>query len=323
MASDIFVSFKNLDENGVPTRDSELAKEVYDFLTSKDLSVFISTVTLEELGVSDYKKAIDDALDSASIVVAVGTSVENLNSKWVRYEWDSFYVDMLNGVKPRGRVFTYIEGVLPAQLPRTLRQTQTFTHSSKALEQLHSFVVQALRQEQPATTRIPLPLEAVPHPRPSVTAAPVPRPRVFVSCAREDATYASALREVIVQAGYDVAGYDVFSGKELVAGDDWVASIEREIQNCAFFVPIISQNTERKSDAFFRREWYLASERFLRTDPDRPFIVPVVVGKLDVPNLIPKTFQRIQWTRMEGPTVPRSLVEFFVQHASEDGLTLR
>ena len=85
-AYDVFISFKNLDERGVPTRDAQLANEVYNFLRSKGLSVFISTVTLESLGVSNYKKAIDDALDAASIMVAVGTSTENLNSEWVRYE---------------------------------------------------------------------------------------------------------------------------------------------------------------------------------------------------------------------------------------------
>jgi TIR domain len=311
MACDIFISFKNLDESGVPTRDAELAKEVYDFLTSKDLSVFISTVTLEELGVSDYKKAIDDALDTAAIVVAVGTSIENLNSKWVRYEWDSFYVDMLSGVKPRGRVFTYVEGMLPAQLPRTLRQTQTFIHSPEELEQLYTFVVQSLRQEQPATTRIPLPLEAVPHPQPSATTAPIPRPRVFVSFTIGDEPYATALSEAIAQAGFDV-----FSRKkQLDAGEDWRASIEREIQDCTFFVPIISENTERRTEGLFRKEWALASERSHRMARDRPFIIPIVAGKLDAPTLIPETFRRVNWTLMEGPTVPPFLVEFFRQHA--------
>src|SRR5215510_11600782 len=96
MAYDVFISFKNLDEKGVPTRDAALANEVYNFLTSKGLSAFISTVTLESLGVSNYKKAIDEALDAASIMVAVGTSTENLNSEWVRYEWDGFYNDILS-----------------------------------------------------------------------------------------------------------------------------------------------------------------------------------------------------------------------------------
>ena len=55
----IFVSFKSLDANGLPTRDSEIAMEVYEFLTAKGLDVFLSTITLEQLGVSDYTNAIE------------------------------------------------------------------------------------------------------------------------------------------------------------------------------------------------------------------------------------------------------------------------
>lgn len=312
MTSDIFISFKNLDESGAPTRDAEIAREVYDFLTLKELSAFISTVTLERLGASDYKREIDDALDAATIVVAIGTSIENLNSGRVRYEWDSFYVDILSGIKPRGRLFAYVESLLPAQLPRTLRQTQTFVHSPEALRHLYSFVVQALRQEPSATSGTPLPLESVPHRQPAAATASKPRPRVFISSSRDDVSYARALTEVIVQSGFDV-----FSGNELFAGDrdDWSRAIEREIQACAFFVPIISENTEERIEAYFRREWYLASERSLRSAPDQVFILPVVIGRLETPTLIPETFQRVQWIRMDEPTVPPSLVDFFRRHA--------
>jgi hypothetical protein len=81
---EVFISFKNLMPNGEPTRDSMLAREVYDYLSAKGLSVFISNVSLERLGISEYKKAIDDALDVAQVLVAVGTSRENLEWRWVR-----------------------------------------------------------------------------------------------------------------------------------------------------------------------------------------------------------------------------------------------
>ena len=92
---DIFISCKNLDENEKPTSDLTLAMDAYNFLSGKGLSVFYSDFTLEHLGVAAYKRAIDDALDSASVVVAVGTSVENIDSQWVRYEWDSFFNDII------------------------------------------------------------------------------------------------------------------------------------------------------------------------------------------------------------------------------------
>ena len=70
MSNDVFISCKNLDEHGVQTRDAQLAAEVYDFLTGKGLSVFLSTFTLEELDASDYTRAIDSALESASVLLA-------------------------------------------------------------------------------------------------------------------------------------------------------------------------------------------------------------------------------------------------------------
>jgi hypothetical protein len=78
--ADIFISFKNLDEQGMPTRDSALAREVYDYLTDRGLNVFLSCVSLERLGVAGYTRAIDNALDVARVLVAVGTSSANLDS---------------------------------------------------------------------------------------------------------------------------------------------------------------------------------------------------------------------------------------------------
>ena len=79
---------------------------------------------LEAMGAAEYKGTIDDALDEAAVLVAVGTSPENLNSRWVRYEWDSFFNDVISGIKPEGKVFSLISSFEPAQLPRALRQTQ-------------------------------------------------------------------------------------------------------------------------------------------------------------------------------------------------------
>jgi hypothetical protein len=140
----VFISFKHLDEDGHETPDSQLAREVYHHLTDRGLTVFLSTVSLEQLGIAAYKKAIDDALDSAQALIAVGSSREHLESQWVRYEWDSFFNDILSGIKPKGRVFSYVEGVKVAALPRALRQSQCIEHGPGSLETLQRFVANAL-----------------------------------------------------------------------------------------------------------------------------------------------------------------------------------
>jgi hypothetical protein len=144
---DVFLSFKGLGSNGKPTRDSVLAHDIYEYLTARTLRVFYSSISLETLGVSAFKKAIDQALDRSRVLVAIGTSGENLDSEWVRYEWDSFYNDILTGVKVEGRVFVYIEDVGLASLPRALRQSQAINHKAGSLELLYNFIANAFRFE--------------------------------------------------------------------------------------------------------------------------------------------------------------------------------
>jgi len=146
---DVFISFKHLDEVGRPTRDSELAQEVFTRLEQDGLKVFMSGVSLERHGVDRFKRAIDEALDSATTLVVVGTSSENLGSQWVRYEWDSFFSDVLNGVKTQGRVFVYLERVETASLPRALRQAQAFHHSHGSLDRLSNFIAGGLSEVMP------------------------------------------------------------------------------------------------------------------------------------------------------------------------------
>jgi hypothetical protein len=152
-ANDVFISCKNLDEHERETRDSKIAAEAYAFLTGKGLRVFLSTFTLEELGASDYTSAIDSALKSASVLLAIGTSAEHLESNWVKYEWNSFSNAIRSNIKPNGRVFTYIEGMPIEALPWGLQQTQTFVHGKGSLERLYNFISKALH---PAGSSLPI-----------------------------------------------------------------------------------------------------------------------------------------------------------------------
>lgn len=141
---DVFLSHKHLDADGQPSRDTVLAREVYEYLSGQGLRVFLSCISLEQLGVAAYKTAIDKALDSAQVLVAIGTSAEWLESQWVRYEWESFFNDILSGRKPKGRVFSYVEGVSVDALPRSLRQNQVIVHQSGSFGLLYNFIANAL-----------------------------------------------------------------------------------------------------------------------------------------------------------------------------------
>jgi hypothetical protein len=67
-----------------------------------------------------------------------------MESEWVRYEWDSFFNDIISGIKPNGRVFTFVKGVDPRDLPRKLRQGQVFHAERGEVQNLCSFIRNAL-----------------------------------------------------------------------------------------------------------------------------------------------------------------------------------
>ncbi len=143
---DIFISAKNLGPDDKRTEDSFIAEQLHIFLVKSGFRVFSSNISLKDLGIADYKKEIDSALDRSKILVIVGTSKENIESKWVRYEWDSFFNDILSGVKPEGKVFAYIKNVRINELPRAVRNTQCIEHGPDSFEVLFQFVTNALGQ---------------------------------------------------------------------------------------------------------------------------------------------------------------------------------
>ena len=144
---DVFLSYKQTDEFGNITPEVALAEKLYSLLNEHNISTFYSKKTIGLLGDAQYKSVIDDALDTATVLVAIGTSLNNLNSNWVHYEWDSFYNDILSGRK-NGQVISWTYGISINELPRTLRQLQTFDKGIDNIDSLFEFIVRALKSKK-------------------------------------------------------------------------------------------------------------------------------------------------------------------------------
>ena len=87
---DIFICYKETDENGERTVDSVIAQDVYDALTEKGYRVFFSRITLEDKLGQEYEPYIFAALNSAKIMLAFGTDYEYYNAVWVKNEWSRY-----------------------------------------------------------------------------------------------------------------------------------------------------------------------------------------------------------------------------------------
>jgi len=137
---DVFISFKNSDFSGNPTKDSAIARQLYEKLAERGINSFYSNSSLLSLGQSAYKKSINDALDSAKVLVVVAGSIAYLNSEWVSYEWDSFHNDILSGSKPDGQIVPYFGNFERMEIPRDLRDYQTFNIDNNTADEVADFV---------------------------------------------------------------------------------------------------------------------------------------------------------------------------------------
>ena len=87
---DVFICYKETDANGRRTQDSVLANDLYHQLTQEGFKVFFSRITLEDkLGVA-YEPYIFAALNSAKVMVVLGTKPEYFNAVWVKNEWSRY-----------------------------------------------------------------------------------------------------------------------------------------------------------------------------------------------------------------------------------------
>ena len=96
---DVFICYKETDHSGRRTPDSVLANELYHQLTQEGFKVFFSRITLEDkLGVA-YEPYIFAALNSAKVMVVLGTKPEYFNAVWVKNEWSRYLGLIKNGAK--------------------------------------------------------------------------------------------------------------------------------------------------------------------------------------------------------------------------------
>ncbi len=96
---DVFICYKETDDNGSRTKDSALAQEIYYQLTNEGYKVFFSRITLEDKLGQEYEPYIFAALNSAKVMLVVGTKPENFSAVWVKNEWSRFLAIMKNDRK--------------------------------------------------------------------------------------------------------------------------------------------------------------------------------------------------------------------------------
>lgn len=91
---DVFICYKETDDSGERTVDSVLAQELYNELTKMKIKTFFARKTLEGKVGSSYEPIIYSALNSAKVMIVMGTKPEHFEAIWVKNEW-SRYLDFM------------------------------------------------------------------------------------------------------------------------------------------------------------------------------------------------------------------------------------
>ena len=146
-------------------------------------------------------------------------------------------------------------------------------------------------------------------------AAPLSAPQegaVFISYASENRDAAQRLASGLREAGLEVW----FDKNALQVAGDWARNIDRGIERCAVFLPVVSSESisELNVDRYFWREWNAADYRARGMAPDAEFIVPVVIDgtRLDR-TALPDSIKRKQGPSLPGGAVTPEVVQQLIK----------
>jgi hypothetical protein len=190
---------------------------------------------------------------------------------------------------------TMQDGRLVAFLQQVSVRTRVYGGAEAFVAELHQRWSQRQRPTTPAAGAGAAPQRFLP------PAREMPENAIFISYAREDLPAVQHLK-----AALDAAGLTTwFDLDRLEGGDDYDRKIRANIGRCSFFLPVISAATQRRHEAYFRREWSYAVDRARNIADGAVFILPVCID--DTPEaaaLVPEQFKALHIVRLPGGEPP-------------------
>lgn len=120
---DVFICYKETDNSGRRTPDSVLANDLYHQLTQEGFKVFFARITLEDKLGTAYEPYIFAALNSAKVMVVLGTKPEYFNAVWVKNEW-SRYLALVKNSGGKKMLIPAYKDMDPYDLPEEFSHLQ-------------------------------------------------------------------------------------------------------------------------------------------------------------------------------------------------------
>ncbi|MBZ5728816.1 MAG: hypothetical protein LAP87_28030 [Acidobacteriia bacterium] len=137
---DVFLSFHHSNPDRSLTRDYEIAHQVFKYLDDRHVRVYFFPEPRDNDDPS-FQARMNSALETARVLVLVGTSRAHVTQSWVTMEWSYFDGQLRKDRKPGGALYTYIENMAAEELPPSLATYDSFQHqpgeSPSSLEKLY------------------------------------------------------------------------------------------------------------------------------------------------------------------------------------------
>ena len=148
---DVFICYKETDANGKRTQDSVLAQDLYYGLKNEGFKVFFARITLEDKLGSAYEPYIFAALNSAKVMVVLGTKSEFFNAVWVKNEWSRYLALIKQGQKKM--LIPAYKDMDPYDLPEEFSHLQAQDMSKLGfMQDLIRGIKKIAKSEEPKTT---------------------------------------------------------------------------------------------------------------------------------------------------------------------------
>lgn len=166
---DVFICYKETDANGRRTPDSVLANDLYHQLTQEGFKVFFARITLEDKLGTAYEPYIFAALNSARVMVVLGTRPEYFNAVWVKNEW-SRYLSLVKTSGGKKVLIPAYKDMDPYDLPEEFSHLQAQDMSKLGfMQDLIRGIKKIAQKETPA----PAETTAAAAPAPGANTAPL------------------------------------------------------------------------------------------------------------------------------------------------------
>jgi predicted ATPase len=119
---DVFISRKS--------EDVYFSNEIYQYLTAQGFDVFDSSYSLDKIGESEYGKVIYQTIPEAKNFILVGSSIENINSKWVHDEWNLFLDSKRKEDSKRNIILVVTDDIEISEIPSELKVYEVIKFSN-------------------------------------------------------------------------------------------------------------------------------------------------------------------------------------------------